>query len=477
MNILFLTGEAVPFIKTGGLADVAGALPKELVKKGQDCRVVLPLYKAIDDKYRQKMEKVTEFYVDLDWKHQYTGVYQLKWDGVVFYFIDNLEYFGRDGIYGFDDDAERFIFFSKACTLLGKEVNFKPDIIHSNDWHTAMVNIFVNDFRKGDSYFDDVRTLFTIHNLKYQGVFSADNLRLAGLGGSYFNENDLKYFDAINFLKGGIIHSTAVNTVSENYAREIQYPFYGEGLDGIIRKYSYKLKGIVNGIDFDIWDPKTDGHLAENFDVTSIDKKVANKLDLQKSYGLPVREDVPLIGICSRLNEMKGLDLVRYILDELLQEDIQFVVLGTGDYTYEEMFKYFEWKYPDKVAARIYYSGEESHKIYGASDFYLMPSVSEPCGISQLIAMRYGSLPIVREAGGLKDTVVAYNEFTGEGTGFSFANINAHELLFCIKNALKVYREDKDALNKLIVNAMSQNNDWAKSGERYLELYNEIKAR
>lgn len=476
MNVLFLTGEAVPFIKTGGLADVAGALPKELVKKGVDCRVVLPLYKSIDDKYKQKMEKVTEFYVDLDWKHQYAGVYYLKWDGVIFYFIDNMEYFNRDGSYGFDDDAERFIFFSKACTLLGKEINFKPDIIHSNDWHTAMVNVFVNDFRKGDSYFEDIRTLFTIHNLKYQGVFGADNLRLAGLDGSYFNENDLKYYEAINFVKGGIIHATAVNTVSENYAREIQYPFYGEGLDGIIRKYSDKLSGIVNGIDFDIWNPKTDGLLAENYDVNSIDKKNINKLELQKAYGLPERSDVPLIGICSRLTEMKGLDLVRYILDELLQEDIQFVVLGTGDYTYEEMFKYFEWKYPDKLAARMYYSGEESHNIYAASDFYLMPSVSEPCGISQLIAMRYGSLPIVREAGGLKDTVTAYNEFTGEGTGFSFANINAHELLFCIKNALKIYKDDKDAYERLVVNAMNENNDWEKSGERYLDLYNEIKA-
>lgn len=477
MNVLFLTGEAVPFIKTGGLADVAGALPKELVKKGVDCRVVLPLYKFIGEEFRLKMEKVTEFFVDLDWKHQYAGVYQLKWDGVIFYFIDNLEYFDRDGIYGYDDDAERFIYFSKACTLLGKEINFKPDIIHTNDWHTAMVNVFVNDFRKGDSYYDDVRSLFTIHNLKYQGVFDPDNLRLAGLDGSYFNENDLKYFDAINFVKGGIVHSSALNTVSENYAREIQYPFYGEGLDGVIRKYAYKLSGIVNGVDFDIWDPATDAVISSNYSANKIDGKVENKLDLQKMYGLPERSDVPLIGICSRLTEMKGLDLVRYIMDELLQEDVQFVVLGTGDYTYEEMFRYFEWKYPDKVAARIYYSGDESHKIYAGSDFYLMPSISEPCGISQLIAMRYGSLPIVREAGGLKDTVSPYNEFTGEGTGFSFANINAHELLFCIKDALKLYKDNKEAFDKLVINAMEQNNDWEKSGEKYLDLYNEIKAK
>lgn len=476
MNILFLTSEAVPFIKTGGLADVAGALPKELVKKGVDIRVVLPLHKGIGEAYRQKMEKVTEFYVDLDWKHQYAGIYELKWDGVIYYFIGNLEYFDRDSLYGYGDDAERYIYYSKACTLLPKEINFKPDIIHSNDWHTAMVNVFVNDYRRGDDFYNDVRTLFTIHNLKYQGVFDSENMRLAGLDGGYFNENDLKYYDAINFMKGGIIHASHVNTVSENYAREIQYPFYGEGLDGVIRQYNFKLDGIVNGIDFEVWNPATDKVIDQNYDIESIDKKTVNKLKLQELYGLPQREDVPMIGICSRLNEMKGMDLVRYIMDELLQEDIQMVILGTGDYTYEEMFKYFEWKYPDKVAARIYYSEEESHKIYAASDFYLMPSVSEPCGISQLIAMRYGSLPIVREAGGLKDTVTPYNEYTGEGTGYSFANINAHELLFAIKNAISVYNTKKDTHNNLIINAMAENNDWEMSSERYLDLYEGIKA-
>ncbi len=476
MNILFLTSESVPFIKTGGLADVAGALPKELKKKGVDIRVVMPLHKGIDSSYREKMEKITEFYVDLDWKHQYAGVYQLEWDGVIYYFIDNLEYFDRDGLYGFDDDAERYIFYSKACTLLPKEINFKPDIIHSNDWHTAMVNVFVNDFRQGDSYYEDIRTLFTIHNLKYQGVFNADYLALAGLDGRYFNENDLKYFDAINFMKGGIVHATHVNTVSENYAREIQYPFYGEGLDGIIREYNFKLDGIVNGIDFEVWDPKTDKNLAKNYDVKSIDDKYVNKKEVQKLYNLPEREDAPLFAIVSRLNEMKGMDLVRYILEELLQEDIQLIVLGTGDYTYEEMFKYFEWKYPEKVAARIYYNDKESHDIYAGSDFYLMPSISEPCGISQLIAMRYGSLPIVREAGGLKDTVIPYNEYTGEGTGYSFANINAHELLFAAKNAIDVYNNKKDTHRHLIENAMNQKNDWEKSSEKYMEMYEKIKA-
>lgn len=476
MNVLFLTSEAVPFIKTGGLADVAGSLPKELKKAGVDIRVVLPLYGTIDPTYRSQMEKITEFYVDLDWKHQYTGVYQLIFDNVTYYFLDNKEYFDRSYPYGFDDDAERFIYFSKASTLLSKEIDFKPDIIHTNDWHTAMVNVFVNDFRHGDAYYNDIRTVFTIHNLKYQGVFDPAYMKLAGLDGGYFNENDLKYYDAINFMKAGIIHATAVNTVSENYAREIHYPFYGEGLDGVIRQYDYKLSGIVNGIDYSQWNPETDSFIDVNYDIDSIDKKVKNKLALQELYGLPQREDVPMIGMVTRLSEMKGLDLVRYILDELLEEDIQFVMLGTGEYTYEEMFKYFAWKYPEKMASRIYFGGEEAHKIYAASDFYLMPSISEPCGISQLIAMRYGTLPIVREAGGLKDTVIPYNEFTGEGTGYSFANINAHELLFTIKNAIDVYKNDRDNHNRLIKNAMKQDIDWKKSAEKYLQLYEQTRA-
>lgn len=476
MNVLFLTSEAVPFVKTGGLADVAGSLPKELKSMGVDIRVVLPLYGTIEETYRSKMEKITEFYVDLDWKHQYAGVYQLIHDDITFYFIDNMEYFDRTYPYGFDDDAERFIFFSKACTLLPKIIDFKPDIIHSNDWHTALVNLFVNDFRHGDDYYNDIRTLFTIHNLKYQGVFDPRYMALAGLDGGYFNENDLKFYDAINFMKGGIIHATAVNTVSENYAREIHYPFYGEGLDGIIREYDYKLSGIVNGIDYGEWNPATDSLIDHNYDFNTIEEKVNNKLALQRLYGLPERPDVPMIGLVSRLTEMKGLDLIRYILDELLQEDIQFVVIGTGDYTYEEMFKYFAWKYPEKMAARIYFGAGESHKVYASSDFYLMPSISEPCGISQLIAMRYGTLPIVREAGGLKDTVIPYNEYTGEGTGYSFSNINAHELLFAVKDALNIYNTNKEAHLGLVNNAMHQDISWKVSAEKYLNLYEDIKA-
>lgn len=475
MKVLFLASEAVPFVKTGGLADVAGSLPKELLKKGIDVRVVLPLYSLIDDKYRKKMKLVTEFYVDLDWKHQYAGVYSLVYDKVTYYFIDNMEYFDRTSAYGYDD-AERFIFFSKACTMLPKEIDFKPDIIHSNDWHTALVNVYVNDFRKGDDYYKDIRTLFTIHNLKYQGVFDSGYLLMTGLDSYYFNEHDLKYFDSINFMKGGIVHSNAFNTVSENYAREIQYPFYGEGLDGVVREYKDKLSGIVNGIDYDIWNPKTDKFIEKNYDVNSIEEKAKNKKALQKLYKLPEKKDVPLIGICSRLTAMKGFDLVRYILDELLQEDLQIAVIGTGDYTYEEMFKYFEWKYPEKVAARIYYDNDESHLLYAASDFLMMPSISEPCGISQLIAMRYGTLPIVREAGGLKDTVKPYNQYTKEGTGYSFENINAHELLYITKKAIEVYKDNREDHDTLIENAMKENNDWEMSALKYIDLYKSIRA-
>lgn len=474
MKVLYLTSEADPFIKTGGLADVSGSLPKALKKKGVDIRVVCPLYQSIAQIYRRKMEKIAQFYVDLDWKHQYVGVFYLKRDDVDYYFLDNMEYFDREKAYGYDDDCERFIYYSKACTLLPKYINFKPDIIHTNDWHTALVNVYINDFRKGDSYYNDIRSIFTIHNLKYQGVFNSDYLRLCGLSGSYFNENDLKYYDAINFMKGAVVHSTAVTTVSKNYAREIQYPFYGEGLDGLIRQYSYKLRGIVNGIDYHTWNPETDGNLHYKYNIHSFKKKGLNKLKLQSLYNLPQREDVMLIGMCSRLTEMKGLDLVRFILDELLQDDIQLVVLGTGDYTYEEMFNYFQWKYPKKMAARLYYSNEESHKIYASSDFYLMPSISEPCGISQLIAMRYGSVPIVREAGGLSDTVRAYNKYDKTGEGFSFANINAHELLDTIRRAEDVYYNNKNDYNMLVKNSMNKLSDWNKSADQYINLYEEI---
>lgn len=474
MKILYVTSEAVPFIKTGGLADVAGALPKEIAKKGNDIRVVLPLYSAIDNNYRKDMKKIHEFYVDLGWLHKYCGVYEYKLEGVTYYFLDNEEYFNRDGLYGFYDDAERFIFFSKASVLLAKELNFQADVIHSNDWHSGLVSVYVNDFRTGDLFYHDTKTLYTIHNIKYQGLFDPKVFALTGLSERYMSHEDLEFNHAISFMKGGIVHSTKFNTVSKTYAEEIKFPFFAEGLHDVINKYSYKLTGIVNGIDYDIWNPKTDTALVENYDGRSLKRKNANKLEIQKMYGLDQREDVCMIGMITRLTSMKGLEILRYVIEELLQEDIQFVLLGTGDYEYEEMFKYFEYKYPNKMAARIYFGGRESNLIYAASDLFMMPSISEPCGISQLIAMKYGALPIVRETGGLKDTVKPYNQFTGEGTGFTFENINAHELLFKTKEAIDLFYNDKNTFIKLAKNAMKEKNDWVKSSKEYLELYRSL---
>ncbi len=472
MRVLYVAAEAYPFIKTGGLADVAGSLPLALNSKGIDTRVVMPLYSKIDSQYKEDMKYLGYFYVDMDWRHQYAGVYEIVHNGTTFYFIDNEFYFNRNSLYGEADDGERFIYFSKAVTLLPKFLDFKPDIIHSNDWHSAMVNVFAKDFARGDEYYRDIKLLFTIHNLKYQGLFPPVILQLAGLSPEYFSDDALKFYDVINFMKGGIVFSDAFNTVSGSYALEIKNSYFGEALDGVIRRYEYKLSGIVNGIDYDIWNPETDKFINHHYSIANLEGKLENKRELQRMYGLPERDDVPIISIISRLVEMKGVDLVAYILDELLQSDIQFIVLGTGDRQYEDMLKYFEWKYPDKLAARIYYNNEESHKIYAGSDFLLMPSLSEPCGVAQLIAMRYGTIPIVREAGGLKDTVTPYSEFNKDGTGFSFANINAHDMLYTIRRAISYYYNEE--FKDIISNAMNAKNDWEESSKTYIDLYKRI---
>ncbi|MDO5017802.1 MAG: glycogen synthase GlgA [Lagierella massiliensis] len=471
MNILYCTSEAYPFIKTGGLADVSGSLPLELKTMGEDVRVILPLYGQISNEYRDKMQYIGYYYVDIGLRHEYCGIFKLIHEEVTFYFLDNEFYFKREKIYGEEDDAQRFLFFSKAVTLFPKVIGFKPDVVHSNDWHTAMVNVFIRDFERGDEYYKSIKTIFTIHNLKYQGVFRADVLGFAGLSPEYFNEEALKYYDCVNFMKGGIVFCDILTTVSNTYSQEIQHGFYGEGLDGIIRKHSYKLYGIVNGLDYKTWNPKTDPFLKKNFDKDSLDEKSLNKLEIQKRYNLPQNKEVPMFVMVSRLVDMKGLDILIHIMDELLYfEDIQVIVLGTGNSKYENSLKYFQDKYQNKFAARIYYSNDESHMLYAGADFLLMPSLAEPCGISQLMAMRYATLPIVRETGGLKDTVKPFNKFTMEGTGFSFANINAHELLFTIKKAIEIYQE-KEVMKKLRLSAMSQKNDWEQSAKKYLKLY------
>lgn len=474
MKVLYITAESVPFLKTGGLADVAGSLPVSLKKLGTDIRVVMPLYSKIPEKYREKMEFLGFYYVDLGPKHQYAGVYEYEFKGVTYYFIDNEDYFKREKIYGEEDDGERFIFFSKAATLLPKFLDFKPDIMHSNDWHSGLVPLYRQDFARGDSFYGDIKTVHTMHNLKYQGIFPESILQeVAGLSKEYFHEDGLKYYDTINMMKAGIVYSNLLTTVSRNYAQEIKSPFFGEGLEGVIGDHAGKLRGIVNGIDYEVYDPNKDKKISKNYNFKTIKNKKENKLALQKKYNLPVDEDIPLISMVSRLVAMKGLDLVRTIIEELLQEDIQFVMLGTGDKEYEDMFLYFQNKYPEKMASRVYFNEDEAHLIYAASDIFVMPSMSEPCGISQLISLRYGTIPIVREVGGLKDTVDPYNMYTGEGNGFTFKNFNAHELLFSIKRALFLYR-DKKIWNGLIKSAMNSKNNWEKSSKEYIKLYENL---
>ncbi len=472
MKILYVASEVVPFIKTGGLADVASSLPIALKKLGHDVRVVLPLHRKIIAEYKDQMKFERYFYIDLNWRHQYVGVYSLELHNVTYYFLDNEYYFNRNFIYGEFDDGERYAFFSKAVALLPKEIDFKPDVIHTNDWHSAPVNLFLHEFSKGDSYYHSIKKVFTIHNLKYQGVFPPSVLgEVMGVSYEYFHDDSIKFFDNINFMKAGIIYSDIVNTVSKSYAEEIKYEYFGEGLEGILSANAYKLYGIINGIDYDLYDPSTDKRIFYNYDVGSLDLKVKNKLALQEKFNLPQDESIPIIGIITRFSDMKGIDLIGTILDSLLGANVQLIVLGTGEKEYEDMFNYFANKYPNKVSSNIYFSEEDAHKIYAGSDMFLMPSKSEPCGLSQLISLRYGTIPIVREVGGLKDTVIPFNKYTMEGNGFSFRNYNAHELLFLIFDVIRIYYDDKEAWNQIIVQAMESDYSWDKSVQEYLSLY------
>ncbi|NLW43531.1 MAG: glycogen synthase GlgA [Tissierellia bacterium] len=474
MKIFYIAAEASPFVKTGGLADVAGSLPKAFKEKGEDISVVMPLYGQIPFEYKEQMEYIGSYFVDIDWRRQHVGVFKIVKDGVDFYFIDNEYYFNRNTIYGQGDDGERFVYFSKACVQLLRFLDIKPDIVHANDWHSGLIPLYIKDFARGDGFYQGIKTAYTIHNIKYQGVFPANGMiPLMGLSTEYFHEDGIKFYDAINMMKAGIVYCDLLTTVSETYAHEITYPYFGEGLDGIIRKHERKLVGIVNGIDYDKYNPKTDKWIDYNYDLDTIEEKVKNKLELQKLFDLPVREDVPLIAMVTRLVDLKGVDLLDYILGEMLQLDIQFVVLGTGERKYEEMLEFYDRIFRDKMSARIYFNEVHSHKIYSAADLYLMPSIAEPCGISQLISMRYGTIPIVRETGGLKDTVEAYNKYTGEGTGFSFSNINAHEMLDTVKIATEIYG-DKKAFQGIIKSAMKKDFSWDMSCDLYLKYYDRI---
>lgn len=478
MKVLYATSECWPFAKTGGLGDVAYALPKALKKEGVDVRVILPKYSTIPNYLKSQLKEVAVFSVNVGWRKQYCGLLEMELNGVKFYFIDNEYYFKREGefayLYGFGDDAERFTFFSNAILEAIGILNFYPDIIHMNDWHTGMIPLILKEKYSGLEKYRSIKTIYTIHNLQYQGVFGNEVLGdVLSLPYDYLHRGDVEYYGGISFMKSGIVFSDKVTTVSPTYTNEIQTEFYGEGLDGLLRSKSYKLTGILNGIDYDINDPATDKDIFVNYDIDSIDKKVENKLHLQKVLGLEVNSDIPLIGIVSRLVSQKGFDLISYIMPEIVRENVQIVVLGTGEHQYQSMFNYYNSHLPNKVSARITFDSALAQQIYAASDIFLMPSLFEPCGIGQMLAMRYGTLPIVRETGGLKDTVNPYNRYTGEGNGFSFANYNAHEMLYCIKDAVELYK-DKEAWRSLVINAMNTDSSWKKSAQAYIDAYKEM---
>lgn len=477
MKLLFAASEAVPFVKSGGLADVIGALPEALNRlPGEaDVRVILPKYEDIPESFKGKMATVRTYSVSLGWRNQYCGIQEMEYNGVRYYFVDNEFYFRRKGLYGYGDDAERYIFFSRAVLEALPHLDFKPDIIHCHDWQTGLVPYLIRTIYGSHPFYSDIKTVFTIHNLRYQGRFNRDMMKdLLGVGDDAFAPgfDGLEYYGDGCCMKAALTFADRLTTVSRTYAEEIQTDYYGEGMDGILRSRSGDLTGIVNGIDNALFDPMNDPNLAEPYR-NSLSKKRKNKTALQAELGLPVDESIPLIGIVSRLVDQKGFDLIRHVIDEILAEPLQLVVLGTGDWQFEHLFKDKAYWYSDKVSANITFNDGLARKIYAGSDLFLMPSQFEPCGLGQLIALRYRSVPIVRETGGLKDTVQPYNELTGEGTGFSFDNYNAHDMLYTIQQALRLYR-DEDAWSGIIKNIAKTDFGWDQSAKQYLALYKQL---
>lgn len=475
MQIVFASAECAPFVKTGGLGDVAGSLPAALVRAGAEVIVMVPKYATIKDEYKAQMEHFADFYVSLGWRNEYCGLEKLEHDGVTYMFVDNERYFARDYPYGFFDDGERFAFFSKAITesLQHLPAGFECDILHCNDWQTALAPVFLREFYQGLPLYDRVKTVFSIHNVAFQGQFS-DTVMEDILGVAHIPAAATQLrCDAcsINYMLGALHYADAITTVSPTYAGEIQTPEFGEGLDGVLRERSYALQGILNGIDVAAFDPATDKRIAANYTVEDRSGKAVCKAKLQEELGLEVRDDRPLMVMVTRLTRQKGMDLVMYALDRILSGGVQVAVLGTGDRDYEDGLRYFQDKYPGTMAARIEFDPALSQRMYAAADMFLMPSKFEPCGLSQIIAMRYGTLPIVRETGGLKDTVQPYNEFTGEGTGFSFTNFNGDEMGDAVFRAARLFWDNRDAWNKLVTQAMSQDFSWTRSADKYLDLY------
>lgn len=474
-NILFVASEGVPFIKTGGLADVVGSLPKCIDKEYFDVRVMMPKYTCIPQKWKDVMKYKTHFYMDFHWTNEYVGILEAEIDDVTCYFIDNESFFNGHTPYSMSviEDILKFTFFSKASLSALPVIDFRPDIVHCHDWQTALIPVYLKErFHEGDFY-RNMKSIMTIHNLKFQAKWDVKSVKdITGLPDYYFTPDKLEAYKDANLLKGGLVYADAITTVSDTYAEEIKTTFYGEGLEGLLGARAADLRGILNGIDYDEYNPETDVHLEFKYNAVNFRKeKIKNKRALQAELGLEQDDRKFMIGIVSRLTDQKGLDLIAYIIDELCQDDVQLVILGTGDEQYENMFRHFDWKYNTKVSANIYYSEGLSHKIYGSCDAFLMPSLFEPCGLSQLMALRYGTVPIVRETGGLKDTIEPYNEFESTGTGFSFTNYNAYEMLTSIRYAEKVYYSKKREWNKIIDRAMAADFSWKVSALKYQAMY------
>ena len=474
-NILFVASEGVPFIKTGGLADVVGSLPKCVDKRYFDIRVMIPKYTCIPQDMKDKMVYKTSFYMDFHWKNEYVGILEADVEGVKYYFIDNESKFGGFHPYSSNvyDDIEKFAFFSKAALSAMPLLDFRPDVIHCHDWQTGLIPVYLKERFQGNEFFHGIKSVMTIHNLKFQGKWDVPAVKdITGLPDYFFTPDKLESYKNANLLKGGLVYADAITTVSETYAKEIMTPFYGESLDGLLRAREKDLRGIVNGIDYSEYDPSLDKFIDFKYNPQNFRKeKIKNKRKLQHDLGLEENDKIMMIGIVSRLTDQKGFDLIAYIMDELCHDAVQIVVLGTGEEQYENMFRHFDWKYNNKVSANIYYSESMSHKIYASCDAFLMPSLFEPCGLSQLMALRYGTIPIVRETGGLKDTVEPYNEYESKGTGFSFVNYNAHEMLYTIRYAEKVYYDRKREWNKMIDRAMAVDFSWQVSANKYQEMY------
>ncbi|MCI8633108.1 MAG: glycogen synthase GlgA [Lachnospiraceae bacterium] len=475
MKVLYVASEAVPFAKSGGLGDVAGALPAALRKKLVGVRVVLPLYQEIRQDLKDQLHFVKEIWVPLSWRSQYCGIFEAKIGGVVYYLLDNQYYFGRRGFYGHYDDAERFAFFSKAVLELLQHIDYEPDVINCNDWQTGMLPFYLNKFyRNINDCYRHLQVVYTIHNIQYQGVFPSDIVEnVLGLDWQDYAGGYIQFDNCVNYMKTGIMAATAVTTVSPTYAGEIQNAYYGHGLQGLLQKENAKLSGIINGIDYEVYDPETDPHLFKNYTVETMQEKAVNKTELQKLLNLPVNAEIPMIGMVTRLVDHKGMDLVARVLDEILADDVQLVVLGTGDWQYEEMLRRAAENYPRKVSANITFNSDLAQKIYAGADIFLMPSQSEPCGLAQMIAMRYGTIPVVRETGGLKDTVSPYISWEGRGTGFTFADYNAHDMLYVIRQAEETYRSPQQ-WKTLMTNAMTQDFSWSGPAKEYLALYRRI---